>query len=141
MITLALAALLLAPRAQADELQLELLLVGPSGEHRHSVTVDDPKPGRQPGLVLRGEGGDGVRVDLDVALLDKTEPEQTQQVMISAWIWTLGAPEEDVQVGTLVSQPRIITTIDQPATITQGERDADGKLLSGVHLELVYRSE
>ena len=131
--------------AQAADLEVALTIADPAGDIFQELTLHDVVEGPQTGLVFVGPHGARARMDITLALPAKQREDQTQQVMISATVFDLETDRKGREIATVVSSPRIITTIDQPATISQGSCEDDGqggtRLVHGVQIEMVYVSQ
>lgn len=145
MLTTALTALLsISPSALADDLELGITLASRDGVHQRAVTLHDVTPGKQTGLLLELPSGERYLFALELELLAKPDERVTQQVMMSMELSRLEGDDDEHEVATVISSPRVITTVDQPAMVQQGATEDDGaggtRLREGLKIEMVYKT-
>ncbi len=145
MLTTALAALVLSTSsAAADDLALAVTLAGPSGVHERAVTLHDVQPGPQTGLVLQLPGGERYLFEVDMQPLAAPPKGGTQQLLLDMRLSKVEVNDDGATTTEVISQPRVVTMIDQPAMVQVGAAEDDGqggqRLVRGLKIEMTYVS-
>jgi hypothetical protein len=125
--------------AWADDIELVFTVTTAQGETTQAVTLHDVQEGTQPSVAVALADGRRMRLDTDISFQYDDDPALEPQLLWDLKIWASEPTKNGWEKAKLVSSPRVINRIEQPATIKQGQLDRDGATELTLQIDVQYR--
>lgn len=125
--------------AWADEIDLVFTVTTAAGSTQRAVTLRDVAEGPQPSVAIEVIEGRRMRLDTDISFRHADDLALETQILWDFDIWASTTDGEGREEGSLVSSPRIINDVEQPARIKQGQLARDGETELTLQIDVQYR--